>query len=243
MPLTTGEQLLAEANLRVRHGFIQKVYAILCVELFITFLGAGTIASLGQNWFQGHPGMAATMVVFASLGSLMMMFVFICCPQTMRRSPDNYILLTLFALCKSILVGVICLVYTPYSVLMVLGITTLIVLSLTFFACQTHYDFTGFGPYLMCAVMCMVGLGLALAIGSMLGLANTPEFQSLHLIYAGLGAFVFSCYLVVDTQMIIGGKHNRFRFSVDDYAMAAINLYVDIIQIFIFLLQLLGRRR
>ena len=28
-------------------------------------------------------------------------------------------------------------------------------------------------------------------------------------------------YIVLDTQMIVGGKHSTFRFTVDDYVMAA----------------------
>jgi len=40
--------------------------------------------------------------------------------------------------------------------------------------------------------------------------------------------------------MIIGGKH-KHKFSVDDYAMAAITLYLDIIQLFLKLLQILGQ--
>lgn len=243
IPLTDTERLLEASNMRVRHGFIQKVYGILCVELLITFAGAGFISSLGKGWFQSHQASAVGIIVLASLGSLMMMFVFACCPETMRRSPENYLLLLLFALCKSVLVGIICLAYTQESVLIVLGITALVVFSLTFFACQTKYDFTGYGPYLMCAVMCMVGLGLAFAIASLVGLANSPGFQTLRLVYAALGAFVFSCYFVFDTQLILGGKHMRYKFAVDDYAMAAINLYVDIIQIFLYLLELLGKRR
>eukprot|EP00439_Symbiodinium_sp_Y106_P030327 s828_g3.t1 len=34
-------------------------------------------------------------------------------------------------------------------------------------------------------------------------------------------------YIVVDTQMIIGGKHSTYSFTVDDYCMAAITLYVE----------------
>jgi hypothetical protein len=48
-------------------------------------------------------------------------------------------------------------------------------------------------------------------------------------------------YLVYDTQLIVGGNHRKHQFSIDDYAMAAICLYIDIIQL--FLMFLCGRRR
>ncbi|CAK0798661.1 unnamed protein product [Prorocentrum cordatum] len=52
----------------------------------------------------------------------------------------------------------------------------------------------------------------------------------------------FSAYIVFDTQMIVGGTH-KYQFSVDDYAMAAIMLYIDIIQLFVHLLRIFGNRR
>ena len=36
-------------------------------------------------------------------------------------------------------------------------------------------------------------------------------------------ALIFSCYLVSDTQMIIGGKKN-YEVSIDDYVYAALML-------------------
>jgi hypothetical protein len=51
---------------------------------------------------------------------------------------------------------------------------------------------------------------------------------------------VFGIYLVIDTQLIIGGR--RLAISMDDYVVGALILYMDIIQIFLYLLQLFGRR-
>lgn len=45
-----------------------------------------------------------------------------------------------------------------------------------------------------------------------------------------------------DTQLIIGGKHAKFQFSVDDYVFAALNLYLDIINLFLFILQIINNR-
>ncbi len=41
--------------------------------------------------------------------------------------------------------------------------------------------------------------------------------------------------------MIIGGKH-RFQLSCDDYVVGALLLYMDIIQLFMYLLMLLGKK-
>ncbi|CAD7947490.1 unnamed protein product [Amoebophrya sp. A25] len=51
---------------------------------------------------------------------------------------------------------------------------------------------------------------------------------------------VFLCvsiYLVFYFQMIIGGKHRRNQFSIDDYALAASCLFLEIIELFLLMLK------
>ena len=42
------------------------------------------------------------------------------------------------------------------SVLLAMGITVAVVVVLTIFACQTKYDFTGFGPYELAALLIFI---------------------------------------------------------------------------------------
>merc|ERR1719422_2081212 len=109
-----------------------------------------------------------TMVLlFGSLTvSVGVMCVFMCSPGLMRKVPQNYILLLVFTLAESVMVGFICASYTQESVLIAMGLTALVVVALTLFACQTTYDFTGLGPYLFCAVMVLMGFGFMLTIAS-----------------------------------------------------------------------------
>jgi len=46
---------------------------------------------------------------------------------------------------------------------------------------------------------------------------------------------------VIDTQLIIGGK--RLQLSMDEYVVGALLLYIDIIQIFLYILMILGGGR
>lgn len=50
-------------------------------------------------------------------------------------------------------------------------------------------------------------------------------------------------YIVYDTQLIVGGAHKKHEFGVDDYVFAALNLYLDIINLFIFILSIINDRR
>jgi len=219
---------------------VQKVYGILTAQLLVTVAIAGAIMHFGRDWMK-HNQHVMLPLVFASMAvSIGMMCVFMCCPMVMRQFPLNYILLGLFTVAESVMVGFICLGYTQESVIIALVITAVVVVSLSLFACQTSYDFTGCGPYLFCAVMCLMGLGLAMSIASMCG-ATGPAFHTMRMVMAAGGALIFSMYIVYDTQLIIGGKHQN-AFSIDDYAAAAISLYIDIIQLFLYLLQLFGSR-
>lgn len=68
--------------------------------------------------------------------------------------------------------------------------------------------------------------------------AWTSWIPILHTLYCTLGCILFSFYLVIDTQSIVGGR--RYELSMDDYVAGALLLYIDIIQIFIYLLSILG---
>ena len=59
-----------------------------------------------------------------------------------------------------------------------------------------------------------------------------------QLIYACLGALILSIYLIYDTQLVIG--KGQFSYSLDDAYLAAIQLYLDVINLFLFILQILG---
>jgi FtsH-binding integral membrane protein len=53
------------------------------------------------------------------------------------------------------------------------------------------------------------------------------------MIYGGLGALIFSGYIIYDTDNIIK------RYTYDEYIWAAVSLYLDIINLFLSLLQVL----
>jgi hypothetical protein len=239
MPMQGDARLMSALTEKaIRNGFVRKVYSILGTQLVVTAVIGWIIMSVGN----ALPDSTILFLLFASLAiSVAMMCVFMCRPDLMRKSPTNYILLGLYTLAMGIMVGFISAQYTQESVLIALGITCLVVVGLTAFACQTKYDFTGCGPYLFCGCLVMMGFSFSLWIASMAGL-HGPAFGTARLVYSAMGALLFSAYIVFDTQMIVGGTHKR-QFSVDDYAMAAIMLYIDIIQVFVYLLRIFGSRR
>lgn len=52
--------------------------------------------------------------------------------------------------------------------------------------------------------------------------------------------FFFSQFhLIDDTQLIMGGNH-KFSLSPEEYILGAITLFLDIINIFLYILRILG---
>ena len=118
------------------------------------------------------------------------------------------------------------------QVVVVAAVMTLaIVLALTMYAIFTPTDFTIKWGIVIVILMAMLMLGIfSIFVWS-------PFLNNL---YCSLGVIVFGIYLVIDTQLIIGGR--RLEITMDDYVVGALILYIDIIQIFLYLLALLGKK-
>eukprot|EP01047_Picozoa_sp_COSAG01_P117009 COSAG01_NODE_45677_length_407_cov_0.821429_1_plen_95_part_00 len=89
------------------------------------------------------------------------------------------------------------------------------------------------GGYLFAGLWCLILFGI------MMSFFPVPGMQMLYLF---AGVMIFSLYIVYDTQIMLGGNH-KFTIGMDDYVFAALNLYLDIINLFILLLDLLNGGR
>lgn len=116
---------------------------------------------------------------------------------------------------------------------MAVGITAVICLALTIFAFQTKFDFTGLSSYLFVALIVLVLFGIIAVIW---------KGKIITVVYAALGALLFSIYLIYDTQMMIGGSH-KYAISPEEYIFAALNLYIDIVNIFLYIVTILSNAK
>eukprot|EP00499_Haloplacidia_sp_CaronLabIsolate_P012515 CAMPEP_0196781620 /NCGR_PEP_ID=MMETSP1104-20130614/9979_1 /TAXON_ID=33652 /ORGANISM="Cafeteria sp., Strain Caron Lab Isolate" /LENGTH=274 /DNA_ID=CAMNT_0042151853 /DNA_START=98 /DNA_END=922 /DNA_ORIENTATION=+ len=227
-----SSKLVGIAERSVRMGFIRKVYSILCLQLLFTFglCAVFALSNSAGDWVRDRPALVwvALLVAFGFVCAI------ICVERVARRHPTNIIVLSLFTMFEGFAVGGISAFYETDSVLIALGFTVVITLGLTLFAWQTKIDFTMKSGCIFSLVLLMF-MTLIMAI--------ILQSEVLSVIYAALGTVVFSLFLVYDTQLIVGGRHRRFQFSVDDYVFAALALYLDIINLFLFILRLVGGRR
>lgn len=144
-----------------------------------------------------------------------------------------------YAAVNGFTMAIIFLVYELGSVATVFGITTAMFLTMSVIGYTTKMDLSSWGSYLMMGV---VGIIVA-------SLANF-WFQSpiLHWIVSYAGVAIFLALTVYDTQKIknmtmhalaSGDADNIKRVGV----RGALSLYLDFINLFIFLLRILGRRK
>lgn len=120
----------------------------------------------------------------------------------------------------------------PKTVMIAAILTAVIVFALTLYACTTKTDFTYCG-----GILFMLCLGLVGA--SILSIFWSNRILDIAITYGG--ALLFGLYLIYDTQLIVG-KHSH-KLSIDDYVLGAMMLYIDIIQLFIYILRILGSSR
>ncbi|XP_051937482.1 protein lifeguard 3-like isoform X6 [Hippocampus zosterae] len=94
-------------------------------------------------------------------------------------------------------------------------------------------DFTSCGGFLCIAAILLVIIGTVTAI--VLSFHYVPW---LHMLYAAVGAIIYTLFLVYNTQLLIGNR--ELALSPEEYVYGALSLYIDIVHIFLFMLQIGG---
>jgi len=204
----------------MRNGFICKVYGIIGYQIILTSIVV--ILALLNKTLQSFMLHSITTYYICFLISLVCVILPLCAPELYRTVPTNYIILTIFTLSYSWIVATITCLYTPISVITALFLTFITVLTLTIYAWKTKSDFTVCGGTLFVALVLLI-------FCSIIYIFIPIPFLDLVITYGGL--IIFCIYLIYDTQLLIGS--GKFSFSEDDYILAAINIYLDIIILFL----------
>ncbi len=227
-----------EIKVMVRLGFIRKVYGILAAQLLLTcFFVTLTFSDSWAKFFLRNLA-----IFYTCIGvSLICAITLICCKDVARRVPTNYIILAIWTFCESWMVATCASTYDPTSVFIAAALTAAVTCALTVYACTTKTDFTFCGGFLFAATCLMFCLGLCFLIFGM-GSYSSPTFKVINILYCGLGVLVYSIYLIYDTQLVMG-KFENAEYSIEDYIVAAMMIYIDIIQLFLYLLRIFGSRR
>ena len=217
----------------IRLGFIKKVYGILSAQLLITclFISFTFVDSIRSFYLSNLA------LFYLCVGvSLILGFTLICFKNVARTSPTNFIILGIWTFCEAYMVSVCAATYDPTTVLIAGTLTASVTVALTLYACTTKTDFTFCGGMLFACGCLMFLMTLFLIIFGF----SSKTLPVFNIIYCGLGVLLYSMYLIYDTQLVMG----KFgvEYSIDDYILAAMMIYIDIIQLFLYILRMLGKK-
>ncbi|NXL42886.1 LFG3 protein, partial [Podilymbus podiceps] len=217
---------------KVRHTFIRKaspggaVYAIISLQLLVTvgIIAMFTFVSPVRSFVQRNVA-----IYYASYAVFLVTYlVLACCQGPRRRFPWNIILLSIFTLAMGLMTGTIASMYRTNAVLIAMLITAIVAIIVTIFCFQTK---ARRGRALPCP-----GGGHPAHPACVPFLAQVPW---LHMLYAAIGAIAFTLFLAYDTQLVLGNRKNTL--SPEEYVYGALTIYTDIVYIFTFILQIVGR--
>ena len=208
-----------------RATLVRRTYGLVFISVIVTALGVGfgfTQPALMQAVAQ-HP-IITMLAMFAPLFMAM---------QARRSFPRNIILTLLFTFIEGIWIS-------PFLFMAergnpgIVGQAGLLTLStfgvLSLYAVVSKRDFSAWGSFFI------VGLWVLIATS----LINIFVGSALASLWIAAGTvLVFSGLLVFDTWRIVRSG----QYGPDDYVPAAVNIYLDLLNLFLAIISLLGGRR
>ncbi|CAM8927043.1 unnamed protein product [Rhodiola kirilowii] len=214
---------ISYAENQLRWGFVRKVYGILAAQIVLTtIVSSFTVLYAPLNDLLRGNSALLLILVFLPFLLLWPLYVY------QQKHPVNLVILALFTTCLSLTVGVSCANTDGTIVLQALFLTSVVVSSLTaytFWASKKGKDFNYLGPFLFSCLMVLVMTGMVQMF--------FPIEPTMNVIYGGVGAMVFSGYIVYDTDNLIK------RHTYDEYIWASVTLYLDILNLFLTILRMM----
>lgn len=209
---------VATSHVTIRLGFLRKVYGILSAQLAFTTIVGGLIMYSGVSEFIKTNS-------WIMLFNLIITLVVLGCLMAKRKQyPLNFYLLGAFTFFQSFAVGTITSFYDTWTVIQAFFLTTVIVVCLTMYTFQSKRDFSSMGAILFSGLILLITAGIVQLF---------VQSSFLHLSMAVLGAFLFSAFIIFDTHQIMK------TLSPEEYIVGVINLYLDIINLFVEILKII----
>ncbi|NWI51836.1 LFG4 protein, partial [Calyptomena viridis] len=211
---------VASASVHIRMAFLRKVYSILSIQVLLTTVTSAIfLYSTGVQAFVHERPALVLISGFASLAVVVALNLY------RHQHPVNlYLLFGFCSLIDRLLFLFIVSFYDVSIILQAFILTTAVFLGLTAYTLQSKRDFSKFGAGLFACLWILIFSGfLRLFFYS----------ETIELVFAAAGALLFCGFIIYDTHLLL------HKLSPEEYILAAINLYLDIINLFLHLLRLL----
>lgn len=230
---TAGNVRTADIDAGLR-AHMNKVYGTMSVGLLLTFAAAwavGNNAALMQTLFTG---MTRYIVMFAPL---IMIFAFSAMINRMSAAGAQ-LFFYVFSAVMGISMSYIFVVFTGISIAQTFLITSIAFAGLSLYGYTTKKDISGWGGFL---IMGVIGLIVAMVVNIWL------QSPAIMFAVSAIGVLIFAGLTAYDTQKI---KNDYIAHAANGDSewlgkaavMGAINLYLDFINMFQFLLMFMGGR-
>ena len=213
--------------LNVHSGFVFKVYGIVTFQILITFL-IGLLPVLSDSIAENMIRFAIPIAIVTIIVLLISLFQLVWYADLYKRVPMNYLLLLVITVCLAMNVALACATAEKYAVLVAIIATMTSVCSLTVFAFFTKDNIAFFQGMLVISANCLITILICIFF---------VEMKVGRVLIACVGVVIFGMYLLYDTKMLM--TNTVIDISCDDYILAAIVLYFDIIMMFLKILELL----
>lgn len=204
------------------------------VELLVT-IGFCCLSYFVRGFFEFQ--LKYWWVTLIAVAFMYTMVALILCTDRYRRAPYNLVFLTLFTLSFSYMLSQFTSLYAYYYggplVLTAAGLTLFMVLGLTLFAIFSRNDLNMLLGVAVILLFSFCGFGFLC-----LFTFNPIMYQ----LYCAIAVAIVGILLIIETKMIIGGQKS-IQIPMDDYVLGSLILYIDIMRLFMLILQLLGASR
>ena len=228
----------AESPFGTLNQFVSKTFGWMFAGLLVTFAAAIGTVSTGAFVMLFNTGL-----VFALTIAELVLVMVLSARITKLQPSTATAMFFVYAVLNGINLSVYFLVYDLGTLILAFLVGAVYFGVMAVYGANTQRDLLGWAPKLMGGLVALIVTAL---VGGLFGLLFGISFGFLDVVYCGLAVLLFMGMTAYDTQML---KHHYAYFGGDAAMLqkasifGALNLYLDFINIFLYIVRILGRSR
>ncbi len=209
-------------NALIRHRVLRNTYWLLALSMIPTVIGAWIGVQLNFSFFPGRPGISFLIFMAVAFG-------FMYAIEKTKESATGVAVLLGFTFFMGLMLSRLISHTLGYSnggtlIMTAFGGTAMILGVMATIATTSKRDFSGLGKWLFVGLMVIIVASIANIF---------LQLPALYLVVSVMAIGIFSAYILYDVQEIINGGETN-------YISATLKIYLDVYNIFVNLLSLLG---
>ena len=228
----------AESPFGTLNQFVAKTFGWMFAGLLVTFAAAVGTVSTGAFVMLFNTGL-----VFALTIAELILVLVLSARITKLQPSTATAMFFVYAVLNGINLSVYFIAYDLSTLILAFLVGAVYFGVMAVYGANTQRDLLGWAPKLMGGLVALIVTSL---VGGLFGLLFGIRFGFLDVVYCGLSVLLFMGMTAYDTQML---KHHYAYFGGDAAMLqkasifGALNLYLDFINIFLYIVRILGRNR